>query len=68
MTYTEKIIRKPAVLELTGVSDATLDREEKAGRFPKRRRIGIRAVGWLESEVQEWIAKRGQAQPNEMDS
>jgi hypothetical protein len=29
---------------------------ESEGRFPRRIKIGARAVGWLESEVQEWIA------------
>lgn len=27
-------------------------------RFPSRVRIGLRAVGWVESEVQHWIANR----------
>jgi prophage regulatory protein len=26
--------------------------------FPSRVRIGLRAVGWVESEVQLWIADR----------
>ncbi len=31
---------------------------EAEERFPKRIKIGIRAVGWIESEVQIWVAKR----------
>jgi hypothetical protein len=31
---------------------------ENEGRFPVRRRTGIRRVGWLEAEVREWIAER----------
>jgi predicted DNA-binding transcriptional regulator AlpA len=27
-------------------------------RFPRRIKIGVRAVGWLEDEVQGWLAKR----------
>ena len=53
-----KIIREPGVLHLIGCSSQTLRRMEKRGDFPKRRKIGARAVGWLESEVCDWIAKR----------
>jgi hypothetical protein len=31
---------------------------ESARRFPCRVRIGARAVGWVESEVQMWLADR----------
>jgi prophage regulatory protein len=31
---------------------------EAEQRFPKRIKIGIRAVGWLESEVQMWVSRR----------
>jgi hypothetical protein len=31
---------------------------ESARRFPCRVRIGARAVGWVESEVQLWLADR----------
>ena len=27
-------------------------------RFPQRIKLGERAVGWLEREVQEWLAQR----------
>ena len=31
---------------------------ESQRRFPSRVRIGLRAVGWVESEVQLWLASR----------
>jgi len=31
---------------------------EAEGRFPHRVRIGVRAVGWVESEVQDWLRQR----------
>ena len=31
---------------------------EAAQRFPRRVRIGERAVGWVEGEVQLWISNR----------
>jgi len=53
-----RILRKPEVLNMVGVSDATLWRWEKAGRFPKRLELGGNSKGWLESEVRGWIASR----------
>ena len=57
----EKILRKPAVQDKVGKSDATIYREEKAGRFPKRIQLGANSVGWLESEIDEWIRKKAAA-------
>jgi prophage regulatory protein len=33
-------------------------RLESAGKFPKRIRVGDNRVGWLLSEVEDWIAAR----------
>ena len=35
---------------------------EAERRFPARVRIGLRAVGWVESEVQLWLAGRIESQ------
>ncbi|MGO9268095.1 MAG: helix-turn-helix transcriptional regulator [Candidatus Binataceae bacterium] len=55
----EKILRTDTVVYLTGLSRVTLWRLERSGQFPKRRKLSARAVGWLESEIQAWIAERG---------
>jgi prophage regulatory protein len=31
---------------------------EAEQRFPSRIKIGVRAVGWIEGEVQEWLTQR----------
>jgi prophage regulatory protein len=49
------IIRKPAVRKKTGLSDTTIWRLERAGKFPAWIQItesGL--VGWYEEEVVEW--------------
>jgi prophage regulatory protein len=56
----DRILRLPQVIALTSLSPATIDRQEKIGHFPRRRRIGLRAVGWLESEIQAWLSNRVQ--------
>lgn len=54
----KKILRKKEVREITGLSDTTLWRLEKEGKFPVRLRLGGGAVGYLEDEVEGWISAR----------
>ena len=54
----EKIVRKKELCGHVGLSYSTIYRLERAGRFPRRRRLGDNAVGWLLSEVAEWMAAR----------
>ena len=58
----DRILRRPAVKALTGLTDSVIDREVKAGRFPRPFKLlpdpKSRAVGWSEREVQAWIAAR----------
>ena len=53
-----RMLRRPAVLDKTGFSDAALDRAEQLSGFPKRVKLGPRAVGWVEAEVDKWLAAR----------
>jgi prophage regulatory protein len=53
-----EIIRLPLVCKMTGLGKTTIYELELTNRFPKRIKIGIRAVGWLNAEVKEWLAKR----------
>lgn len=53
-----RIIRKPEVIKITGKSGVTIWRDEKAGRFPKRVRIGSNSMGWFEDEILEWLESR----------
>jgi prophage regulatory protein len=50
-----KIIREPELLKLVGLSRTTLWRRERAGDFPRRRQLSSRSVGWVLSEVLQWI-------------
>src|SRR5689334_20753685 len=43
---------------LGGISRSQVWRMVKDKRFPKPRRLGLRAVGWLEQEVSAWIIGR----------
>jgi prophage regulatory protein len=54
----ERILRQPEVEGRTGLSRTTIWRLERAGDFPPRRRVLSNTIGWLESEVETWIAER----------
>jgi len=54
----DRFLREPEVLRLLGVSQMTLYRWEKGGRFPKRYKIGPNSVAWKESAVIQWLASR----------
>jgi prophage regulatory protein len=49
-----RFLRKPEVLERTGVSDTTLWRWEQKGLFPKRVPLGPNIAGWWSPEVDAW--------------
>lgn len=57
----ERIMRKPEVLNMVGLSDPTIWRMEKDGTFPKRLRLGGNSCGWLETEVIAWLSERAAA-------
>ena len=52
------ILRRKHVETRTGLSRSTIYQYVKDGAFPKPVPLGPSAVGWLESEVSEWIAER----------
>jgi len=54
----EKIIRLQAVKARCGLSRSTLYNRMAAGEFPCPIALGARSVGWVESEINAWIAAR----------
>ncbi|HBH27053.1 MAG TPA: AlpA family transcriptional regulator [Rhodospirillaceae bacterium] len=52
------ILRLPAVKARTGLSRSTLYARMARGQFPAQVALGPRAVGWLEAEVNAWLAQR----------
>jgi prophage regulatory protein len=59
---TDNYVRKPEVRKITGLSDTTIWRLEKAKKFPQRRRLSSSACGWLLSEVLAWVHSRPNAE------
>lgn len=54
----ESLARKREVLRRTGLSNSQLYRLIAAGRFPRPVSIGDRAVAFVCSEVDQWVAQR----------
>ncbi len=55
------ILRLPAVKARTGLSRSTIYLRVSEGRFPSPVSLGGRAVGWIESDVNDWLTARIEA-------
>jgi len=53
-----QILRLTDVITMTGLSRSTIYLRMVQGKFPKKINLGSRAVGWISSEVNEWIEER----------
>jgi prophage regulatory protein len=54
----ERILRRPEVELITGLSRSTIYSWVSAGRFPKPVALGARLVGWRETDIQAWLQAR----------
>lgn len=54
----ETILRLPEVIKKTGLSRSGIYLAIDVGTFPAPIKLGARAVGWLESEINRWIDKQ----------
>jgi prophage regulatory protein len=55
------IIRRKQVEARTGLSRSTIYLRVSQGTFPKSVNLGARAVGWIESEIVDWLTRRIEA-------
>ncbi len=55
------ILRLPMVKAKTGLGRSSIYKGIKAGTFPSPVALGPRAVGWVASSVNDWIASRPRA-------
>ena len=53
-----RIARRERVEEITGFSRSHIYLLMAEGKFPKAIKIGARAVGWVESEIDAWLEGR----------
>jgi prophage regulatory protein len=55
---TINILRLPDVMRRVGLKHAAIYQMIAQGNYPKQIPLGARAVGWLESEIDAWLAWR----------
>ena len=54
----DTFVRLRAVKEITGLSRSSIYRRIAEGTLPKQINLGDRAVGWLRSEIDQWVTER----------
>lgn len=53
-----RVMRLKEVMDTTGLSRSTVYKYIADGVFPKPVTLGERCVGWVESEVYDWLLAR----------
>ncbi len=57
----DAILRLPEVERMSGLKKTAIYERMHNGTFPEPVPLGVRHVGWLESEVQQWIRTLAEA-------
>ncbi|AVH31060.1 DNA-binding protein [Vibrio fluvialis] len=53
-----RFLKLKEVMEKTALSRSAIYRKMNEGEFPESVSLGERAIAWVESEVDEWMAER----------
>jgi prophage regulatory protein len=64
----DALLRWPELARVAKLSRSTVDRLEKIGQFPKRVKLGPRAVAWRRIDIESWLSKLGSDQRTEQES
>jgi prophage regulatory protein len=54
----EKLLRRPELESITGLSRSTIYAWMKDGKFPPPVKLGTRLVAWRESDISAWLESR----------
>jgi prophage regulatory protein len=55
----EQVLRMEEVMMRTGLSRSMIYKLQAANEFPTSIKLGERAVGWIEADVDEWLDSKG---------
>lgn len=61
LTLPDRMVREVECKNLSSLSRTRRWELEKQGKFPKRIKISERAVGWLLSDLMNWMEERANA-------
>lgn len=56
-----RILAIADVMEITGLSHRSIYTAVEHGKFPRQIQLTARRVGWIESEIDAWIAEKMEA-------
>lgn len=62
-----QILRRPEVLEKVPICRSAMYAMIAAGEFPKPIKLGPRSVGWISTEIDEWLEARIKARNEEVN-
>ena len=63
----DRFIGETEIKAITSLSRTTRWRLERAGNFPKKRKISPNRIAWLESEVLAWIEAKSNTDASELE-
>lgn len=53
-----RLLRLSEILRRVPYSEAHIWRLERAGKFPRRARLGANRVVWVEAEIDDWLSSK----------
>lgn len=56
----KRLLRLPDVITKTGFKRSSIYAFIKQGKFPAPKLLGVRAIGWVEADIDAWIDGRVQ--------
>ena len=57
----KRIMRLPEVIEAVSLKKSNIYDLIRRGIFPVPIRLGLRSVGWYETEINDWLQNRARA-------
>jgi len=57
----QRIMRLPEVIGLVRLRKSAIYDLIRRGIFPVPIRLGLRSIGWYETEINDWVASRARA-------
>lgn len=54
----KRVNRLPVVIYRTGLSRSTIYLYMSKGIFPASISLGLRSIGWIESDIDQWLEQR----------
>lgn len=57
----DRVLRRKEVEKVVGLSRSAIYAAMDKGRFPRPIQLGLRAVGWRESVISDWLDQRNES-------